>query len=243
MQTNEVEKQYTVEEAREIGGIIYNWMIFTDNSNCDVPCCTLSLSDLSKDVWEIHSWPETPNPPQKHLKLLEPLPELFEDPKASSLYEFKCFVKPSTGTQCCGVMGPGVLFLDVISRNRQAGDPSVTEIAARMYEESFSLWALRYLFICDINNKETKHIVDYQILPDLPDFERSKTFRPNTAIFFELLGTKLGRTAVRFVLGAYGQGRKCIGSITILVAPNGELEHLRFDIVDCSVPAGKSAVR
>lgn len=128
-----------------------------------------------------------------------------------------------------GIMAPGCLFIEQMFRK---SGPFASEISLLLYREYFSLNSLKYVFLTDIINQDTKGFVATKLyVPSnglsWPDPEH-RVWGSGTPEFEALLGTKLGRFVARFVLGAFEKGSRRISRI-LTWCENCHLQ-MRFDI-------------
>lgn len=137
-----------------------------------------------------------------------------------------------------GRTAPGVLFIEVMYRGPNSTEPHSSQIAQAVYQKDHPIKDLRYVFVVDIGNEETKHFIETQLYTDENgDFRRDRALRVwryGTPEYQALIGTRIGKTVAYLVLGAFARGSRRISRImTWYSAPDGadpgELQ-MRFDI-------------
>ncbi|KAJ5287094.1 hypothetical protein N7478_002780 [Penicillium angulare] len=132
-----------------------------------------------------------------------------------------------------GQIGQGVIFMDVIAR-KNASPVYISDLTKAIYEREFDLGALRYVFASCVMNFNTVDIV-MAICRSNGLGNRltaNQTWEASSSGYRALLGSKVGKSVGRFVLGAYGQGVKRIARIAVYATVVAGDFDLRFDIED-----------
>lgn len=226
--------KYTMAQVQEFGERFHRYMNDFGAPGCTIPRITLILDSLVSPTWtsSYTSWCLQP----EHAKIIQGLGLPIETgiSHSQSQYRKVWIDNQVTRSEWRGFVGPGVIFIDAICRNRDSGDPRSTDMTKAIYEASYPIDGLMYIFFCDVVNKETCRIVDDHLIRRMPQVRPSMTYGIDSDQFKIILGTELGRTAARFVLGTWGQGVRRIERVTVIAHVSMKMMmHLRFDIGDC----------
>ncbi|KUM64119.1 hypothetical protein ACN42_g2998 [Penicillium freii] len=137
----------------------------------------------------------------------------------------------TTGTTWIGRTGPGVIFLELLQRNRDSGDPFMSELTKAAYQRDFDLDTLSYVCVVDIENNDTRDYIEEHIYrPEVNIEDQGVIYPPEAMTFKGMLGTEFGKMVSYFILGAYGQGVKHITQIHVFRAHNAY--QIQFKIED-----------
>ncbi|OQD63237.1 hypothetical protein PENPOL_c010G03065 [Penicillium polonicum] len=216
-----------------VGEEIQQWMSDPNNPDCDIRRTDLTWRALySSAEWILHNQPMLL--PEMHMNWMRKI-GLLEDNDlhrhSESVYqqiELKNFF---TGTTWIGRTGPGVIFLELLQRNRDSGDPFMSELIKAAYERDFDLDTLRYVCVVDIENNDTSEYIEEHIYKPEANIGDQGVIYPSEAMIFKgMLGTKFGKMVSYFLLGAYGQGVKHITQIHVFRADNAY--QIQFKIED-----------
>lgn len=215
------------------GEEIQQWISDPTNPGCDINRISLTWRDLhSCPEWILHNQPIL-------------LPEMYMDwmgeigfPEerdlhhhSESVYRQVSLKNFTTGTTWIGRTGPGVIFLELLHGSRDSGDPFMSELTKAAYQRDFDLDTLRYVYVMDIGNKDTKAYIEEEIDgPEVNIGDQGVTYPSEAMVFKEMLGTQVGRMVSYFILGAYGQGVKHITQVHVFWAENAY--QIRFKIED-----------
>ncbi|KAJ5378454.1 hypothetical protein N7509_011573 [Penicillium cosmopolitanum] len=228
--------QYTMAEVKEFGERFHNYMNESNAPGCTVPPITFTLASLDGPAWSSEYRPKRLQ--SEHEEMIRTLGLPIESDSgiehSQSQYRYVWITNLVTWTEWCGHIGPGVVFMDLVIRNRQAGDPRLTDMTKAIYETSYPIDTLKHIFFCDVVNSEARRIIENQVI--------KRMFRPRAITSYEvesdqfklILGTELGRFVARLILGTWGQGVKRVERVTVMAhLPQKTLSDLRFDIGDC----------
>ncbi|CAI7618488.1 unnamed protein product [Penicillium viridicatum] len=201
-----------------VGEEVQQWMNDPNNPDCDIRRTDLTWRALhSSPEWILHN--QSMLLPEMHMNWMRKI-GLSEDSDLhlhpESVYrqiELKNF---TTGTTWIGRTGPGVIFLELLQRNRDSGDPFMSELTKAAYQRDFDLDTLSYVCVVNIENNDTREYIEEHI------------YRPEVNIGDQ--GTEFGKMVSYFILGAYGQGVKHITQIHVFRADNAY--QIQFKIED-----------
>lgn len=122
---------------------------------------------------------------------------------------------------CSGVLGPGSLWIVYVEGMSDPKDWYILEVLGAAYESQYALSTLKYVFVDNVVDKETRKFCLTQLLTARnglswpPPGNKVFVWRHGTAEFRALLGTPIGRVAASLVLAAYGQGARRVTSIAV----------------------------
>lgn len=227
-----------LQALQEAGSLRQKW-IANPESDCPIPQSTLTFRDL-------RHWHKT--------YYNDELPDSVRD-KAVALglpdgHESYVFTSMSTGNLPTGNLGsvgdiwvgrtgPSLLFIEIINRSPGSTEPQSSDIAKAVFENDFNVAGLRYVFVVDVVNEQTKHFAETQLYGiDENGWVRRdtalRTWEYATPQYQSLLGTRIGKMVAYLVLGAFPRGTRRIARIVTWYADNvgqclGDLQ-IRFDI-------------
>lgn len=115
-----------------------------------------------------------------------------------------------------GLIAPGVLIVEEIKRTKGV---YMSEVCQAIYENHFPIDTLKYVYLLDVCNKDTRLFVRDELYTEYnglawPD-EQIRDWVSGTPEFEALLGTKLGQTVAHLVLGAFKRGTRRISRVRI----------------------------
>lgn len=233
----ELNIQFDIESILAVTGAqIRRWIDDPNEASCKVAACTMTwddsaIGDYANDFnsvtqaslnltytnrFEEVGLPTRAAPPPYHYV------DLFHD-----FTRFKALV------------GPGVIWIADIARNRKNGPP-ISEVSLAFYRKYFSQ-ELRYVFVDGVINVKTKGLIIDELYPSigvewLPDHcdEHTPTiWEFGTPGYDAILGSPIGRLVAFIVLGGFPRGTHRIRKIVIW--PNTKMQEaasdMRFDIV------------
>ncbi|KAJ5823209.1 hypothetical protein N7447_005549 [Penicillium robsamsonii] len=113
-----------------------------------------------------------------------------------------------------GHIAPGVLIVEEI---KKAPGFFMSEVCHAIYQEHFPIDTLKSVYFIDVCNKDTRSFVMNELYSESnglawPD-DKIRDWIPGTAEFEALLGTTLGRTMARLILGAFKRGTRRVSRI------------------------------
>ncbi|KAJ5779353.1 hypothetical protein N7457_007073 [Penicillium paradoxum] len=221
---------------QSFGRLLQQWMEGSTADNCPVLPATLRLKDLlkSRDLevdLELH--PYLPVQIEDHFNELET-----SGPRGGA-WDKICIqeIDPQRDPEKPGIhmwegqVAPGILMIEEIKRTH---GPYTSEISHAVYTHYFPIETLRYIYLLDICNKDTKDFVTKELYSKpnglhWPD-ETIREWEDGTPEFEALLGTQLGRTVGYMLLGAFPRGARRIARIRTYYAY--EALQMRFEVED-----------
>lgn len=215
------------------GEEIQQWMSDPTNPGCDVNRISLTWRDLhSSPEWILHNQPMLL--PELHMNWMREIgfPEDNDlHLHSESVYRQVSLKNFTTGTTWIGRTGPGVILLELLQRNRDSGDPFISELTKAAYQRDFDLDALRYICVLDIENNDTsEYIEEHMYRPGPIIRDQGVVYSSEATAFKGMLGTQVGKMVSYFILGAYGQGVKHITQIHVFRADNAY--QIEFEVED-----------
>lgn len=223
------------------------WMEDFENGECKIRQSSLRLRDLDQANWTICIIPKClPLRETLLTRRVGGLPTGWNTGNQPPLYKKVSIRSNQEDTdvpalEWYGFVGPGMLSLSWVDRPqedfvvvRAQDEPYISEISKAVYENSFSLDTLKYVFMTRVIDEDTKSCLNHYISSDREDllYYSCEYTEPQ---FDALLGTKIGKSVAYLLLGAFGQGVKRIRRIAIISEVDLDWD-LRFDIED--VPHG-----
>ncbi|OQD94324.1 hypothetical protein PENSOL_c026G09690 [Penicillium solitum] len=107
---------------------------------------------------------------------------------SESVYRQVSLKNFTTGTTWIGRTGPGVIFLELLHGSRDSGDPFMSELTKAAYQRDFDLDTLRYVYVMDIGNKDTKAYIEEEIDgPEVNIGDQGVTYPSEAMVFKEML--------------------------------------------------------
>ncbi|KAJ5083474.1 hypothetical protein N7456_012901 [Penicillium angulare] len=220
----------------QVGAKLQNWLT-NPNSKCPLTISTLTLDELKSEGWIVRR--ETVDLPKEfHNRVsrvgITPEQTTFEQVGAMNVNVY---------TEWDGIIGPTILIIELVNRaeerkipaNLDGEFPWMSQLIKASYDDDrFALMNLRHIFVDTVVNDETRDFFRDYIYPGYSSEEDRiseapyKVFEDGTPNFHALLGTRIGKTVVYFLLNAHAPGTRTIQRIVSWV-DNYSL-HLRFDL-------------
>ncbi|KAJ5087951.1 hypothetical protein N7456_011567 [Penicillium angulare] len=230
--------EYKYGPTEYAGQELEQWMESANAPGCQIARIDLTWADISTIDWSAtYSQGALPSEFLPYISELNLPADTGPDNVTSSPYRCVMVRKTAMRLREClrwiGHVGPGVIFLDVLSRTVDS-PVYVNEVTKAIYEREFDLRALRYVFVTCVLNPNTADAFKAICQSNRLENNGSKklTWEASSSEFRVLLGTRIGKSVGRFVLGAYGQGVKRIARIAVYPDPFVESFDMRFDIED-----------
>ena len=210
------------------------WLEDPNEPGCSIPRSTLTFDDLYDlfDGIEIQSQAKNLDVELEEQVVELGLPDEFRTPVHDSVYRY--FRILHYNLSWTGHTGPGIIVIGKIRREKDAA-AQISAVTQAVYQRDFDLESLKYIFMTIVVNRETSNLIMNQIYTaanglDWPDSE-SQTWVPNNPEYNALLGTRLGKIILYFLLGAFDRGTRQIRQIVTWPTPGGVALNIRFDIV------------
>ncbi|CAI7566691.1 unnamed protein product [Penicillium palitans] len=206
------------------GEEIQQWMSDPTHPGCDIDRIDLTWRDLHRSPeWILHD--QTILLPKIHMDWMREIgfPEERDlHDHSESVYRQVSLKNFTTGTTWMGRTGPGKL--------RFWGSLHI-RVNPGCLKHDFDLDTLRYVYVKDIGNKDTKAYIEEEIdEPEIDIGDQGVTYSSEEMVYKGMLGTKVGKMVSYFILGAYGQGVKHITQIHVSRPDN--TYHIRFKVED-----------
>ncbi|KAJ5925363.1 hypothetical protein N7454_008002 [Penicillium verhagenii] len=144
-----------------------------------------------------------------------------------------------------GVVGPGLLIIEVMNRIRnphsfeEVGDegaevPPASALAQAFYQRNYDIHTLRSVYVTTVINENTLDFIAEQLYPAVnlawhADGDNFRTWNYATPAYDGLLGTRIGKVIAYLVLGAFPRGTHRITRIVTYDSGLGAA-NIRFDI-------------
>ncbi|KAJ6095987.1 hypothetical protein N7486_006733 [Penicillium sp. IBT 16267x] len=195
-------------------------------ARCPITASRLTLHDLQHTGWSI-SREQIYLPDEYHSRVSR-----VRIPLNAQFYRTGV-VRTDVYAEWEGVIGPGMVIIETIFRTGNTNLPFSSELTKAAYQEYYRLEELKYVFVENVVNDETMEFVRYFIYPEyrmhvyLQEAPR-KSFRYGTAEYQALLGTRIGKVVIYFLLNSFAPGTRHIGKIATLFV--GYTLQFRFDI-------------
>jgi hypothetical protein len=219
-------------EFQEAGAQRRRWIDDPDEPDCLIPRSTLTFNDLFESRYSSGHFATS-------------LPVILSDyglpdGRPAGLFEVAFDAEGACqGFEVCendefyweGFTGPGVIFIDLIARFKEAHPPQISEITQAIYRRDFDVDGLRHIFITSVQNTETKNVVR-QIYSKInrPSWPM-RSWDIGTPEYDALLGSRLGKLTAYLILGAFPRGSRRIQRIvTARDSRREDAPNLRFDI-------------
>lgn len=235
---------------QSIGRLMQQWIEGSTADNCPILPATLKFKDLlkSKDLdvdMEMH--PYLPLQIENHFEELEIMGPSGGAWDKVYIQEVEPQMNPELppGLHTWeGQAAPGMLIIEEMKRT---SGPYTSEISQAVYKHYFPIESLKYIYMLDVCNGDTKHFVTKRLYNKAnglcwPD-ETIREWENGTPEFEGLLGTQLGRTAACVLLGAFERGTRRIARVRTYYAYEAlqirfELEEIeQFDDIEYNVPS------
>ncbi|KAJ5913850.1 hypothetical protein N7504_002733 [Penicillium tannophilum] len=134
-----------------------------------------------------------------------------------------------------GVSGPGVVIIESVVRTENSDLPYSSQLIKAVYQHEYELKTLKFIFMDNVVNEETLRFVREFIYNEethkkLDHIQEApqKSFEKDTPQYHQLLGTRMGKLVVYFLLNSFVPGTRHIGRV-VTWFQSYRLQ-LRFDI-------------
>ncbi|KAJ5381288.1 uncharacterized protein N7496_003716 [Penicillium cataractarum] len=110
------------------------------------------------------------------------------------------------GKACSGIVGPGSLWIEYVESFTDPKDWYISEVLGAAYENKYGFATLKYIFVDNIVETETREFCLTQLLTERnglcrpPPENKVFVWRYSSAEFRALLGTPIGRVVAGLVL-------------------------------------------
>ncbi|GLI74667.1 hypothetical protein PoHVEF18_002913 [Penicillium ochrochloron] len=131
----------------------------------------------------------------------------------------------------------GVIFLLDVERTPDSNAPPISDLTKFVYEQTFNIDGLKYVFVQNTINKQTQAFI-YNILytnerlgytwGDHPGDQR--IWERNSPVYQALLGTRIGKIVSYLLLASYPRGTRRIARVVTYHIDDLMSIHMRFDI-------------
>lgn len=227
------------EDYVEAGRKIQRWIDDSNELGCNVSPTTLTLHSLRQQDWSVRqslgSFPEGCDHDAANLRIPYIGTER-RNPHKASLTTWLVFTQRTdihASHRWAGRIAKGVIFVTNMERTLGAPPPYTSQLIKAVYEDEFPLNTLRHIFFNVVVNEDTRYLIKELLYTDdrglaWPDRTR-RNWEISTPVYRALLGSRIGRIAGYFVLGAFPRGTRQISRI---VSWAGILDTitLRFDL-------------
>lgn len=117
-----------------------------------------------------------------------------------------------------GVIGPGVIIIESVSRAENTEQPYSSQLTKAAYQNKYELETLKYISMEHVVNGETLGFVS-NIIYENKTFDPiveapRKTFEMGTPQYYQMLGTRMGKLVVYFLLSSFAPGTRHIVRVT-----------------------------
>ena len=215
------------------GSVIQEWMTNPDEPECGIGRSILTWAKLNvSSGWIVNHEPMLLSATHRDWMKNIGLPDESDlYLHSESAYRQISLENLETGTNWRGRTGPGVIFLDLLQRNKNYGGPFISELTKAAYERDFRLDTLRYVYVTDIGNEDTRAYIEKWVYkPGSNIGDHGRSYPPESETFRGLLGTEIGNIVAFFILGAYGRGVKRISLIHVFRADDAY--QMKFKVID-----------
>ncbi|KAJ5256921.1 hypothetical protein N7478_013025 [Penicillium angulare] len=217
----------------QIGAQLQNWLT-NPNARPPITISTLTLNELRSEGWIIRrETDDLPNEYNNRVSRVGITP-------AQTTFERVGAMNVNIYTEWDGIIGPNILIIELVNRVDGAALPAsqlpfMSQLIKASYDDDrIALMNLRHIFVDTVANEETRNFFRDYIYPGFFGEEDPikdapyKVFEHGTPNFQALLGTRIGKIIVYFLLNAHAPGTRTIQRIVSWVK-NYSL-HLRFDL-------------
>jgi hypothetical protein len=226
----------TFEEFQVAGSLRQAWM-----EDPSVPC-PITLSNLTSQDLVNQGWRFQYRQPPLGLELDDiqglDLPYDPSDPTGGlEDLNYAYDEMMGQGARWCGYTGPGVIFLLDVERTPDSNAPPISDLTKFVYEQTFNIDGLKYVFVQNIINRQTQAFI-YNILytnerlgytwGDHPGDQR--IWERNSPVYQALLGTRIGKIVSYLLLASYPRGTRRIARVVTYRIDDLMSIHMRFDI-------------
>lgn len=242
----------TFEEFQAAGSLRQKWV-----EDPSVPCpilhSNLTAQDLLNQGWSI----QDRQPWLSYFDIEEirglDVPQDHSDPTGrleDFNYRFEEMYAQFGDAKWIGYTGPGVLVMSDIERAPDSATPPIAEVAKVVYERTFDINSLKYVFFQNIVNRQTQAFI-HQILYTNERLGYTWSDRPgdhrvwdrNSPEYQALLGTRIGKIVLYVILASYPRGTRRIARVVTYRIPDEGTIHMRFDIENIEATQGPQTLR
>lgn len=153
------------------------------------------------------------------------------------------------GARWCGYTGPGVISLLDVKRRHESSAPPISDLTKFVYEQTFNIDGLKYVFVQNIINRQTQAFIN----DILYTYERlgytwgehpgdQRIWERNSPVYQALLGTRIGKTVSYLLLASYPRGTQRIARIVTYRIDDLMSIHMRFDIEQVGATQSESEI-
>lgn len=194
------------------GNRLRKWMESNDGPECPIRSSKLNIEDLRKSWKGLKLPPNGPKPTILDQRWHEwadsvGFPFNEENHRIYSEGILKSTVRPGM-TKWIGRIGPGVIFIDNIRREKGSDDPYMSEFAESFYGMYFDIKSLKHVIFASVIEKDTyKFVTNHLFAGGIPGIlDEWQSWESPSSEFCGLLGTPIGKVAGSLIVGAYGRG-------------------------------------
>ncbi|OQE30008.1 hypothetical protein PENSTE_c002G08227 [Penicillium steckii] len=233
------------EDYVEGGRKIQLWIADPNEPGCKVSPISLTLDTLRQQGWSIRqetgSFPAGCTGDAVELGIPYVKPEEGRPDKSSLatrlVYTERDDIHASHRWQ--GKIAKGAAFVTNIERSFGASSPFISELIKAVYEDEFPLDTLRHIFFHVVVNEDTSHLIRRLLYTrdrglEWPDRTR-RHWEISTPEYQALLGSRIGKVAGYFIIGAFPRGTRQISRIVCWAGILDSIT-LRFDLEDIEIP-------
>lgn len=201
---------------------------------CPDPDCPIKFSGLTLEILNDEGWSSSIEridlPDNYHFRVSEVGISL------SRVYSRFTIERFDVYGQWEGVIGPGVVIIESVERTENSDLPYSSQLTKAVYQHEYEPETLKYIFMDNVVNKETLGFVrnfiyneeKYKLLNHIQEAPL-QSFEKDTLHYHQLLGTRMGRLVVFFLLDSFVPGTRHIARV-VTWFQSYSLQ-LRFDIV------------
>lgn len=185
-----------------------------------IPRCTLTTADLNHLGWE--------------LKIqMAKLPGEIQAIKPALVRSNNCVYTRARKdrNEYIGETAPGMIIMEHLWNKPGRHGPYTAQVAQAMYTHNFSLSDLCHIFVLTVMQTETLALTKKIYNTSRTDY---MTLQYGTPDYQAVLGSKIGRTVVYLLLGAFPRGTARISKICLWqLEADAESIEMQFDIQRC----------
>lgn len=251
--TNPGEGLPTTFEQFQAAGTLRQAWVEDPSVPCPIAQSTVTAQDLLNQSWSIqdrHAWMGYLN--------VEPLRglDLPQDPNDSDgrladfNYRYEEMSSQFGDARLMGYTGPGMLCLGDIERRPDSTAPPIAELAKVMYEKTFDINSLKYVFFQNVVNRQTLSFIQRILYTQerlgytwFTSSQEQDIWERGSPEYQALLGTRIGKIVSYLLLASYPRGVRRIARIVTYRIRNSRVVNMRFDIEDIQAPAVRRSSR
>ncbi|KAJ5983366.1 hypothetical protein N7481_005465 [Penicillium waksmanii] len=226
------------------------WLEYADEPNCPIEQSTLTYEDLMAVLPNIE-YANADSRIKREVADMEghasaipdDLRTLIQNTPPGTSHRIILSNYDESGLIWTGLIGPGVMMIDLFDRKENSAALHVSEVSQAVYQNYHPLQFLRYIFILGVINKQTISCIkddlygangDDNLPAGWPSGSGLQEWNHGTPQFDALMGTRIGKTVASILLSAFPRGTRRIGKIATW--PCASSANIRFDL-DVFVPA------